>query len=115
VIATSEDGGADTRLVAVMQYLRVLVVLVAMPVVTSLVQAGDAAGTVAATASGTPLVPGAVFCVVATLAGAGLARLVRLPSRWLLGPMVLVGAIAVGAPGLPSPWAARRWASACRP
>ena len=103
VIAASEDGGADPRLVAVMQYLRVLLVLVAMPVVTSVQHAGDAGGTGVATASGTPVVPGAVFCIVAVLAGGALAHLVRLPSGWLLGPMVLVAAVAIGAPSVVEP------------
>lgn len=99
VIALSADAGADARLVAVMQYLRVLLVVALMPLVTVAVAGvpGGAAG------SGGPVVPGLAFLALAGAAGVVAARLLRLPSGPLLGPMLLVAAVALTAPRLVSP------------
>lgn len=100
VIAMSEDAGADARLVAVMQYLRVLLVLLLMPVVTSVVGGGSAA---APPGDAAPAGPGLAFLVLTCVAGVVLARLLRLTSAALLGPMLLVAGIALAAPDLVHP------------
>lgn len=94
----SRELGADERVVSVVQYLRVLVVLVTLPVVVLAIfdePAVRTAGTsweslLAAGPRGWPAELGLLVGV--GVAGTVLARLIRVPSAALLGPM-LVAAI----------------------
>jgi membrane AbrB-like protein len=91
VIAVARDLGADDRVVTVVQYLRVLVVLLAMPLVTALVFHPDRGrGSVAASDAG--LGRDLVFVTLSLVLGLLLARAVRFPTATLLGPL----AVAVG-------------------
>lgn len=101
VIAMSADAGADARLVAVMQYLRVLLVLLLMPLVTVVV--GGGAGQLGPGGATAAPWPGLAFAVVASVAGVLAGRLLRLPSAALLGPMILVAVTALVAPELVRP------------
>ncbi|MEH3119206.1 MAG: AbrB family transcriptional regulator [Methylorubrum populi] len=88
MVAMAEAYGADPRLVAFMQYVRVAaVVLSASLAARLLTEAGGGAGEPAQEASWTWA--GLLATAAVALAGAGLAALVRLPSAPLIGPMLL--------------------------
>ncbi|WP_395695381.1 AbrB family transcriptional regulator [Nocardioides sp.] len=96
VVAVARDLGADDRVVTVVQYLRVFVVLVTMPLVTAAVfhpdhglgryTAGDASGRA-----------DLAFTAVALVVGLLLARVVRFSTATLLVPLTV--AVALGATG----------------
>lgn len=94
VTAIARDLGADERVVAVVQYLRVLLVLVTMPLVTALVfhpqhqGAGEFGGS-------SDFLPGAVFTAASCAVGVVVGRLTRLPAGSLLGPLVVAVALSV--------------------
>jgi len=93
ITAIAAELGADQRVVAVVQYLRVLVVVLTMPVVATALPRGSAAP--AATAgTGAPLWADLALTVGAGALGLGLARLARLPAGSLLGPMLLAAALS---------------------
>jgi uncharacterized protein len=97
IVALARELGADDRVVTVVQYLRVLMVLLAMPVVTTLVfDPPTGAGTL--TERPTRWAADLAFVVVAVAAGLLLQRLVRAPATALLGPMLV--AIALSASGV---------------
>lgn len=101
VVAVSRDAGADTGVVAVVQYLRVLLVLATIPVVTGLLTSGTTTDLGATPAVGppSPWWQSLLFCLVVGGIGVPMARLVRAPSAPLLGPMVLAGMVAIAMPG----------------
>ncbi len=88
IVALSRELGADDRVVTVVQYLRVLLVLMAMPVVTALLfHPPTGLGTLAqpTTRWGADL----TFVAVAVGAGMLLTSVVRAPAMALLGPMMI--------------------------
>jgi uncharacterized protein len=97
IIGMARELGADDRLVAIMQYLRVLVVVVLTPILVA-IAFGHAHGS----SSGSPA-SGAVvgdlgdwlFTVVAVGVGGLLAVLTRTPAGSLLGPMVIAAILAL--------------------
>ncbi len=90
----AEEFGADGRLVAFMQYLRVVFVAVAAAVIARY-WGNPAASAVTQTATFAP--PAHWHALATTLSvaalGAGLGRLAHIPGGLLLGPMVLGGAL----------------------
>jgi uncharacterized protein len=88
IISISRELGADERLVAVLQYARVLIILALTPLVASVVFGIESSPHPPAN-GGTDALTG--LGVVALCAGIGLplARLVRLPAGGLLGPMIV--------------------------
>lgn len=110
IVATARDLGADDRLVGVVQYLRVVIILAGMPLLTLLVfdpPAGRTTSLGLATAagvhpdSGGPLAAAAgapadlAFLAVSVGVGLGLARLTRMPAGAVLGPLVVAVALSV--------------------
>jgi uncharacterized protein len=98
IVAMADELGADVRLVAFMQYLRVLVVVLSIPVVVALgfPTAGGAGGP-----DGGPLLAGWsdwVLMAGVAIVGAWAGRLTKLPAATLLGPLLLAGAITLAAP-----------------
>src|SRR3978361_1656786 len=87
IVVMARELGADERMVAVLQYLRVLLIVVLMPVVaTGLYGAAPGSGGGAGSGSaGGPIDVG--LTVVCGIVGLVLGRLVRLPVAALLGPM----------------------------
>src|SRR3954447_4568536 len=88
IIVMARELGADERMVAVLQYLRVLLIVVLMPVIATGVY-GAAPGSGAAAGGDGPAGPAGLLLpagcgVVGLVAG----RLARLPVAALLGPMV---------------------------
>jgi membrane AbrB-like protein len=95
VVAVARDLGADERVVTVVQYLRVLVVLVTMPLVTAIVfHPSHGHGRLASSDAG--IVRDLVFVAISLAGGLALARLVRFPTASLLGPLAVAVVLAVG-------------------
>jgi uncharacterized protein len=98
IVGMSHELGADDRLVAVMQYLRVLVVVVLTPILVALAfpkPHGHVAGVAQAA---TPVVGSArdwLLMAVALAVGALAAVLARIPAGALLGPMIVAAVLAV--------------------
>jgi uncharacterized protein len=97
IVAISRELGADDRVVTVVQYLRVLLVLLAMPVVTALLFAPPS-GVGELTAGPTRWLPDLVFVALAVGLGLLLQRVVHAPATALLGPMVV--AVLISASGV---------------
>ena len=94
VVAVARDLGADDRVVTVVQYLRVLVVLLTMPLVTAIVFHPEH-GQGRLVSSDTDLVRDLVFVVLSLAAGLTLARLVRFPTASLLAPLAVAVALSL--------------------
>jgi uncharacterized protein len=93
IIVMARELGADERMVAVLQYLRVLLIVVLMPVVaTGLYGASPGSGT-GAVDHGPGWVVGVLFTVGCGVVGLVIGRLLRLPVAALLGPMVLAAVV----------------------
>ena len=95
VVAVSRDLGADERVVTVVQYLRVLVVLTTLPLVTGLVfHPPHGRGSLASAGAS----PAADLAFVAISLGLGLllARLVPVTTMSLLGPLAVASVLAAG-------------------
>jgi membrane AbrB-like protein len=93
ITAMARDLGADEQVVAVLQYLRVLLIVVAMPIVATAVY-GASAGSGPGPAEGGPGWPaGLLFTVVCVVAGLVLGRVSRLPVGALLGPMAVAAVL----------------------
>ncbi|WP_448625714.1 AbrB family transcriptional regulator [Geodermatophilus sp. URMC 64] len=94
ITAMARDLGADQRMVAVLQYLRVLLIAVLMPVAAAAVYgAAPVSGDGPAATAGPGWPAGLLFTVVCAGVGIVLGRLTRVPVGALLGPM-LVAAVA---------------------
>jgi membrane AbrB-like protein len=94
--AVADDLGADSRVVTVVQYLRVLIILLLMPVVVT--------GVFDAKASGSPIADAGagledyVFTVVAIILGITLGKVARIPSPAILGTLVVGAALVLSPP-----------------
>jgi membrane AbrB-like protein len=93
ITAMARDLGADAQVVAVLQYLRVLLIVVAMPIVaTTVYGASSGSGTVPAD-DGPGWPAGVLFTVVCVGGGVLLGRVTRVPVGSLLGPMAVAAAL----------------------
>lgn len=99
IVAMADELGGDGRLVAFMQYARVLIVVLITPLVAALAFPGHA--TAPAAALDTPLLGDwSWWAITAATAAAGAAAgaLVRMPNPWILGPLLVSGAVTLAAP-----------------
>jgi membrane AbrB-like protein len=95
IIVMARDLGADARMVAVLQYLRVLLIVVLMPVAATTVY-GASAGSGHGPPAGGPGVPAALlFTVGCSLARVVAGRLLRIPVPALLGPLLVAAVVAL--------------------
>jgi membrane AbrB-like protein len=94
MIAMSADNGADPRIVAFMQYLRVTIVVLSASVVSRALLPPGTHAHAAGTTAFEPL--GVVETIAVAAAGAWIALRLKVPAGALLGPMVL-GALLHGA------------------
>jgi membrane AbrB-like protein len=97
IVAMARELGADDRLVAFMQYLRVLIIVVLTPLIVSLAFGFDSGpGADPATREpvlGTPV--GWVFSLVVAAVGVVAGRRLRIPAGSLLVPLVIAAAITL--------------------
>jgi len=100
IVTMARELGADDRVVAFMQYARVLLIVLATPLLVALFFPGEHAAATAVTGDGpflgTPLDWGATAAVA--LLGAVAGRLGRLPAGLLLGPLLLGAALTLSLP-----------------
>lgn len=89
MVAMSEDFGSDPRLVAFMQYVRVVVVVLSASIVARLLAdvTGETGSKAVADQAPGLLTTAATLAIAAT--GAGIALALRLPAGALIGPMLL--------------------------
>jgi membrane AbrB-like protein len=93
VVAVARDLGADDRVVTVVQYLRVLIVLLVMPVVTAVVfHPPHGRGSLANVHTST--LADLLFVGISLGVGLLLARLVPVTTMSLLGPLAVSGVLA---------------------
>ncbi|MGY1802815.1 AbrB family transcriptional regulator [Blastococcus sp. SYSU D00922] len=93
IIAMARDLGADDRMVAVLQYLRVLLIVVLMPVVATVVYGASGSGTAGPAEEGPGWPAGLLFTVGCGVVGLVAGRLARVPVAALLGPMVAAAVV----------------------
>lgn len=95
VVAVSRELGADDRVVTVVQYLRVLVVLLTMPVITAAVfRPPHGVGDVVGGRAGLPA--DLLFVALSLVLGLLLARVLPVTTMSLLGPLLVAGVLAAG-------------------
>ncbi|MGY1914821.1 AbrB family transcriptional regulator [Blastococcus sp. SYSU DS0973] len=89
IVVMARDLGADERMVAVLQYLRVLLIVLLMPVVATTAYGATAgAGPAVGVAAGPGWPAGLVLTVACSVSGLVVGRLLRVPVAALLGPLV---------------------------
>ena len=98
IVALARELGADDRVVTIVQYLRVLLVLLAMPLVTTLLFHPPSGVGSLERGGPTRWGPDLAFVVVSVAVGLLAQRVVRAPATALLGPMLV--AVAVSASGV---------------
>jgi uncharacterized protein len=91
IVGISDDLGGDDRLVAFMQYFRVLVVVLVTPALVGVIFPGAHAGS--APTSGPVL--GTATAWLLTVGIALVGQLIPLPARALMGPMLIAGALTL--------------------
>jgi len=91
IVGISDDLGGDDRLVAFMQYFRVLVVVLVTPALVGVIFPGAHAGSVP---DNGPLLGAATAWVLTAAIAAG-GQLVPLPARALMGPMLIAGTLTL--------------------
>ena len=92
VTAMAGELGADARMVAVLQYLRVLLIVSLMPVTATFVYGASTGGNGTGRGDGPGWAFGLLFTVACSVVGLVLARLLRIPAGAVLGPMVVTAA-----------------------
>jgi membrane AbrB-like protein len=93
IVAVADELGADGRLVAVMQYIRVLVILLLMPVLVQIVFGVHASN--ASVHVPFMSLDGLALTVGAGIAGVAIGRATNMPAGALLGPMLLSAALTL--------------------
>lgn len=94
ITALAHELGADDRVVTIVQYLRVLFVLLAMPLLATLLFGTSGAGGAGA-GHPTRWLPGLAFTGISVAAGLVVSRLTRLPAGSLLGPLLVAVLLSV--------------------
>src|SRR3954452_828080 len=94
IVAMARDLGGDDRLVAFMQYLRVLIIVLFTPVAVR-IAFGHHAGSAPSGGPELGTLDGWLLTLAAAPVGLLAARLVRLPAGALLGPMLLTAALTL--------------------
>jgi uncharacterized protein len=99
IVAMARDLGADDRLVAFMQYLRVLIIVMFTPVFIAIAFPGHTSGD-AGSVTGPTLgdLRGWLLALGLAIAGALIARRVRMTAATLLGPMLLSATVVLAVP-----------------
>ncbi|MCU1604297.1 MAG: putative ammonia monooxygenase [Modestobacter sp.] len=93
IAAMARDLGADAQVVSVLQYLRVLLIVVAMPVVATAVFGAEAVAGGTTAGGGPGWLAGLLFTVVSVGVGLVLGRVSRIPVAALLGPLAVAAAL----------------------
>jgi uncharacterized protein len=95
IVAMADELGADSRLVAFMQYLRVLAVVLVAPLVAHILLAHGESGVPQTERIGVGLVDDLAFTGGCALAGALVARRLRVTAGTLLFPLAVAAILSV--------------------
>ena len=98
IVGMARDLDADDRLVAFMQYIRVLVVVLATPILAGLAFGSGSAGSAPSGGPAFGDLRDWGLTIAATILGGFVATAVRLPVASLLGPMILTAGFALAFP-----------------
>jgi membrane AbrB-like protein len=100
IVAMADELGADDRLVAFMQYLRVLLIVLLTPLLIAVAFPGHKTGS-AATMGGPTLggLKGWLMTIGLAAAGGFVATRIRMTAGIMLGPMLLAAAVVLAIPG----------------
>jgi membrane AbrB-like protein len=112
IVTMADDLGGDDRLVAFMQYLRVLVVVLLTPLLIAVFGGGDGGTVVGSTPSAFGDAQDWLLTAVIAPAAALLARRTHVPAGALLGPMIVAGAVTLSGTDFTVPPVARELAFA---
>ncbi|NEK60505.1 AbrB family transcriptional regulator [Geodermatophilus sabuli] len=94
ITAMSRELGADERMVAVLQYLRVLLIVVLMPLAATVVFGVESGAGGPVTGEAGPGWPaGLLYAAVSVAVGLPLARLLRIPVPALLGSLLVAAVL----------------------
>jgi membrane AbrB-like protein len=97
ITVMARELGADERMVAVLQYLRVLMIVLTLPAVAVLVFSADPVGGPGLRAGGGPGWWAELgFTVGCGVVGTAVASLLRVPVASMLGPMVVAAGLDLG-------------------
>jgi membrane AbrB-like protein len=102
IVGMSGELGADDRLVAFMQYLRVLIVVLSTPIFIALAFPGHEATGAVGRAEAPPVLGdlrGWGLTLLLAVAGGLFARVTRLTAGVLIGPMIVTGVVVLAVPG----------------
>jgi membrane AbrB-like protein len=104
IVSIANDLHADDRLVAVLQYVRVLIVVLATPLIVEVALPGHHAVPAHAGATGTlGDLRGWALTAACCMVGGTVAARARMAAGALLGPMLLAAALALGGVGFTVP------------
>jgi membrane AbrB-like protein len=92
ITGMARELGADERMVAVLQYLRVLLIVSLMPVAATVVYGASSGDGSPVEAADVAWPTGLLFTAACSVLGLVLGRLVRLPAPAVLGPMLVAAA-----------------------
>lgn len=95
IVGMADELGGDDRLVAFMQYLRVLVITLLTPLLVALVFGTSAHRSAGANPPVFGDARGWAIMIAVGLIGAAVGPRLRLPAPALLGPLILAGALSV--------------------
>lgn len=98
IVGMANDLGADERLVAFMQYLRVLVVVIATPILAALAFGAGSSASASSNVAAVGDLREWLLTLAAIVLGGLAATVARLPVASLLGPMIVTGAFALAFP-----------------
>ncbi|HXD58517.1 MAG TPA: AbrB family transcriptional regulator [Thermoleophilaceae bacterium] len=98
IVAMADELGADGRLVAFMQYLRVLVVVLLTPLLIPLLFPGHHGGSVPGQSTFGDL-KGWLLTIGVAVVGSFVAQRLKLTAGMLLAPMLLAAAVVLAVPG----------------
>lgn len=93
IISISRELGADERMVAVLQYLRLLIIVALTPLIATTMFGAAGLNTRAGAGGGLTAVGFAALCASS---GVALGRLLRLPAGDLLGPLIVAAVYSIG-------------------
>ncbi|NUQ97601.1 MAG: AbrB family transcriptional regulator [Streptomyces sp.] len=113
IVATARDLGADARVVAFMQYVRLTLVVLSTPLLVRFLLAPHSAGFGLLGADEIEVensLAGYAFLAAAAIAGGVLGVRLRLPAGALLGPVLLAAAVTAAGYGSQPPELARELA-----
>ena len=99
IVAMAGDLGGDDRLVAFMQYVRVLIIVFLTPVLVAVFWPGHHLGAGAVHEAPLGDLRGWWITPLAACAGLVLGQALRLPAGALLGPLFVAAGITLGVPG----------------